>query len=81
MEKQLSVVGYWLGSICTVVALIFRILSAFNLTPLHISASEGNAIGYLSFLTRSRAVFLVVDCELVPDCEILVGISIGDVPA
>ena len=24
MEKQLSTIGYWLGLICTVLALIFR---------------------------------------------------------
>jgi hypothetical protein len=59
MEKQLSVVGYWLGLICTVVALIFRILSAFNVTPLHISASEGNAIGYLSFLHGAELFFFL----------------------
>ena len=59
MEKQLSAVGYWLGLICTVVALIFRILSAFNLTPLRISASEGNAIGYLSFLHGAELFFLL----------------------
>jgi hypothetical protein len=59
MEKQFSVVGYWLGLTCTVVALIFRILSAFNLTPLHIGASEGNAIGYLSFLHGAELFFLL----------------------
>ena len=59
MEKQLSAVGYWLGLTCTVVALIFRILSAFNLTPLHIAASEGNAIGYLSFLHGAGLFFLL----------------------
>jgi hypothetical protein len=59
MEKQLASVGYWLGLICTVVAFIFRILSAFNLTPLHISASGGNAIGYLSFLRGAGLFFLL----------------------
>jgi hypothetical protein len=59
MEKQLSLVGYWLSLICTAVALFFRILSAFNLTPLRISASEGNAIGYLSFLHGAELFFLL----------------------
>jgi hypothetical protein len=59
MEKQLAAVGYWLGLICTVVALIFRILSAFNVNALHISASEGNPIGYLSFLRAAGLFFLL----------------------
>jgi hypothetical protein len=29
MEKQLSTIGYWLGLICTVLALISRTLVAF----------------------------------------------------
>jgi hypothetical protein len=35
MEKQLSLVGYWLGLICTILALIFRLSYAhsFNLYP------------------------------------------------
>jgi len=34
MEKQLSTIGYWLGLICTVLALIFRIFLAFGINPL-----------------------------------------------
>ena len=30
MEKQLSALGYWLGLICTVLALIFRALLALK---------------------------------------------------
>jgi len=30
MEKQLSATGYWLGLICTVLALIFHLLTALN---------------------------------------------------
>jgi hypothetical protein len=33
MEKQLSTIGYWLGLICTVLALIFRIFLAFEINP------------------------------------------------
>ena len=59
MEKQLAAAGYWLGLICTVVALIFRILNAFNVDALHISASGGNAIGYLSFFRGAGLFFLL----------------------
>ena len=33
MEKQLSATGYWLGLICTVLALIVRLLTALNKIP------------------------------------------------
>jgi hypothetical protein len=32
MEKQLSATGYWLGLICTVLALVFHLLTALNTT-------------------------------------------------
>jgi hypothetical protein len=70
MEKELVAAGYWLGLICTVVALIFRISSAFDvnaLTYLPLRATHW----LLTFLARCRAIFPVVDCELVPDCKIL----------
>ena len=31
MEKQLSAVGYWLGLICAVLALLFRVLTVLNM--------------------------------------------------
>lgn len=65
MEKQLSVGGYWLGLISTVLALIFRMTTVFNINTPQMGVSGGNAIGHLSFLTRCRAIFLVVDPELV----------------
>jgi hypothetical protein len=33
MEKQLSLIGYWLGLICTVLALILRMLTALKMLP------------------------------------------------
>jgi hypothetical protein len=59
MEKQLSVVGYWLGLLCAAVALLFRILNAFSINPLHISGAGGNAIGYISFLHGAELFFLL----------------------
>jgi hypothetical protein len=59
MEKQLSVVGYWLGLICTVLALIFRMITVFNINTPQMGVSGGNAIGYLSFLHGAELFFLL----------------------
>jgi len=59
MEKQLSVLGYWLGLICTVLALIFRMLSALNLNLPRIGAPGGNSISYLSFFHGAALFFLL----------------------
>ena len=59
MEKQLSVLGYWLGVICTVLALIFRLCTAANIIPPHMGAPGGNAISYMSFLHGAGLFFLL----------------------
>jgi hypothetical protein len=59
MEKQLSAVGYWLGLICTILTLIFRMLDAFNVFPPHMGAPGGNAISYLSFFHGAALFFLL----------------------
>lgn len=59
MEKQLSVVGYWLGLICTVLALIFRMLAAFNIFLPYMSAPGGIAISYMSFVHGAVLFFLL----------------------
>ncbi len=59
MEKQLSAIGYWLGVISTVLALIFRALSAMNISPPHLAAPGGNALSYLSFLHGAALFFLL----------------------
>jgi len=48
MEKQLSTIGYWLGLICTVLALILRSLAVFKIFPL-VGIPGGNYISYLGF--------------------------------
>ena len=58
MEKQLSAVGYWLGLTCTVIALIFRLLTVLNIVTPQMGVSGGNAIGYLSFLHGAELFFL-----------------------
>jgi hypothetical protein len=62
MEKQLSAIGYWLGLVCTVLALILRFILGSSRRQCHFS---------LEFLSRCCTVFLVDDCELVPHSEVL----------
>jgi len=59
MEKQLSALGYWLGLICAVLALIFRASTALNIIPPHMGAPGGNAISYMSFLHGAALFFLL----------------------
>jgi hypothetical protein len=59
MEKQLSVVGYWLGLICTVLALIFKGFNVLNIIPPFMAASGRNAISHTSFLHGAVLFFLL----------------------
>jgi hypothetical protein len=59
MEKQLSALGYWLGLISTVLALIFRALTAMNLTPPFLGIPGGTSISYLSFFHGAALFFLL----------------------
>lgn len=59
MEKQLSALGYWLGLICTVLALVFRMFTVLNMNPPHLGAAAGNAISYMSFLHGAALFFLL----------------------
>ena len=59
MEKQLSLVGYWLGLICTALALIFRVCYALNMIPPRIGAPGGTDISYTSFLHGAALFFLL----------------------
>ena len=63
MEKQLSSIGYWLGLICTVLALIFRLLTALNKIPPFLDAPGGSAISYLSFLHGAVLFFLLTNAS------------------
>jgi len=58
MEKQLSLLGYWLGLLCTVLALIFRMFTALNIIPPFMGLPGGSAISYLSFLNGAVLFFL-----------------------
>jgi hypothetical protein len=59
MEKQLAVIGYWLGLICTVIALIFRLLIALNVAPPALGSHGSNAISYISFFHGAALFFLL----------------------
>jgi hypothetical protein len=59
MEKQFSVIGYWLGLICTVLALIFRVIIALNIAPPFLGARGGNAVSYISFFHGAALFFLL----------------------
>jgi hypothetical protein len=59
MEKQLSAIGFWLGVICTVLALFFRLTTAFNLIAPHMGVPGGTAISYMSFLHGAALFFLL----------------------
>jgi uncharacterized membrane protein YkgB len=59
MEKQLSMISYWLGVISTVLALIFRAFTAINMIPPHMAAPGGSALSYMSFLHGAVLFFLL----------------------
>ena len=59
MEKHLSLAGYWLGVVSTLMALIFRVLIAFDINPPHIGSLGGVSISYVSFMHGSVMFFLL----------------------
>jgi hypothetical protein len=59
MEKHLATAGYWLGLICTVLAIISRVLIAFNSNPPRVGGADGVAISYNSFLHGAVLFFLL----------------------
>ena len=59
MKKQLSALGYWLGLICTLLALIFRTFTALNIIAPHMGAPGSIGISYLSFFHGAALFFLL----------------------
>ena len=59
MEKQLSTIGYWLGLICTLLALIFRTFLVFGINPPYLGTSSGYAISSTSFSKGAALFFLL----------------------
>jgi hypothetical protein len=59
MEKQLSVLGYWLGLLCTVLALIFRLFIAIHLNLPFLGPPGSAAVSILS-LVHAAALFYLL---------------------
>jgi len=59
MEKQLSVVGYWIGLVCTVLALIFRLFYFLNFIPPHMGPPGGNGVSYMTFVHGAGLFFVL----------------------
>ena len=59
MEKQLATMGYWLGLICTVLALIFQIFVAFGINLPYLGANDGIGISSTSFFHGAALFFLL----------------------
>jgi hypothetical protein len=59
MEKQLSTMGYWLGLICTVLALILKALAALKIYAPTVGTPGGTSISYMSFLHGAVLFFLL----------------------
>ena len=59
MQKRILAVSYWLGVLCTVLALISRIMMAFYLMPPRIGSPGGIVISYLSFFHGAALFFLM----------------------
>jgi hypothetical protein len=59
MEKRLSVIGYWLGLICTVLAVILRLLFALGIILPPMGAPGGMPISYLAFVHGAALFFLL----------------------
>jgi len=59
MGKYLSTAGYWLGLLCTVLAIISRVFLAFDSYPPRIGVPDGLAISYLSFFPGAALFFLL----------------------
>jgi len=59
MERQLSTMGYWLGLICTVIALLFRMIVVFHTLPPLVGASGGAALSYTTFFHGAALFFLL----------------------
>jgi hypothetical protein len=59
MEKQLCAMGYWLGLLCTVLAVIFRFTTAMSLHLPFLDLPGGTAISYTSFLHGGVLFFVL----------------------
>ena len=59
MDKRILVASYWLGILCTVLALISRGCMALNIMPPRFGAPGGLAIDYLSYFHAAALFFML----------------------
>jgi hypothetical protein len=59
MEKYLATAGYWLGVVCTILAILSRVFLAFGMYPPRIGFADGLAMSYLSFFHGAALFFLL----------------------
>ena len=59
MEKQLCTVAYWIGVICTALALITRLLAVIGVIVLPAATSGKIPISYRSFLDGAMLFFVM----------------------
>jgi uncharacterized membrane protein YiaA len=59
MEKQLYTVTYWIGVICTVLALITRALAMVGVWVLPVATSGKIPLSYKSFLDGAMLFFVM----------------------
>jgi len=59
MEKPIELLAYWLGIICTVLALIFRMFTALNMIPPFMGLPGSTAISYMSFVHGAVLFFML----------------------
>lgn len=59
MEKRILIISYWLGILCTVLAVISRVFLALSYNPPRIGVAGGLLISYLSFFHGAGLFFLL----------------------
>jgi len=59
MEKRLLAISYWLGVLCTTLALISRVMLAINLIPPRLGTQDGVVVSYNSFFHGAALFFLL----------------------
>jgi hypothetical protein len=58
MEKSLARLSYWLGVLCTVLAVLARLLNMVGVNALQFN-TRGNGIGYRTFLAGAILFFVM----------------------
>jgi hypothetical protein len=57
MEKSIGAICYWLGLLCLVLSVLFRLMNIATLSMGQI-ATHGNPVGFRTFLNGAEVFFL-----------------------